>query len=302
MLAGCTGGLSDNQKIAAENISASLEQEYGDISVGQADCAAKGMVKDIGLDHLQAAKLLGDNLTVLSNVRDATLSEADAKKAAHAFDGCGDFQQVVARMVTDLFKSDDTQSSCIDDKVTEAATDAWVTSDLSGKVTDNIYVVAGRACMSTPERDAKAVAALTKNLHGASKGLTAVQATCVAKGLVEQIGTHELVAAEILTPQLTIPATVGGTPMNATDANLAADATAACVPADVMLTQNNTATQTPTVTAVMACLRDLLDPATYHAYLVGSYMGAQGLPQASINKLAGCLKPLLEKAKKHKRR
>jgi hypothetical protein len=253
----------------------------------------------VGLEQLKKAKLLGGNLTVLTNVRDATLTEADAMKAAQAFESCSDFNKIVAGMVTDLFKADATQTSCVDDHVTKDATDAWVTSDLQGKVTDNIYVVAGRACMSTPERDAKAVTALTGDLQ-TGKGLTASQAACVAKGLVEQIGTHELVAAEVLTPGLAIAANSGGTVMNETDANLAAEATVACVPVEVMLTQNAKGANTPAAVAVKNCLKAALDTDAYHSYVVGSYMGRQVLPGTSVKKLAECLKPLLEKLARHR--
>lgn len=298
-LAACSG-LNENERLAAENISASLEQEYGDVTVAQADCTAEDWVEQIGLEKLQKAEMIGDRLTVLNNVRDATLSKPDAEKAAVAFEECGEFDVLVADIVADLFDADDTQRGCIEAKVTKNAAEAWAVSDLQGGVGDNVFVLAGRQCMSTPERDAAAVATLTESLNS-GKGLDQAQAACVAAGLVEQIGTHELVAAEVLTEDLKIPPTVPGTVMNLTDATIAADVTAECVPREVMLAQPIQKAPPELVATVRTCLTDAIDQKAYVAYLVGSYMGRTNLPDESVQELADCLRPALEEIAKKPR-
>ncbi len=295
VLTGCSG-LSDNEKIAAESLSAAFEQEYGDISVEDADCAGEKWVRDIGLTALQRGKALGENLTVPGNVRDAELTEAGAKRAAAAFQECGDFDKVVTGMVTTLFESTDEQSDCIAGEVTSDAVDDWVVNDLQGKVRDNIYVAAGRECMSTPERDATAVDALTLELAGKDRGLTPEQAGCVARGLVQEIGTYELVAAEILQADLQPSQAPGFTLMNETDASIAADVTVTCVPLEDLLTRGIKGGGTSGDAAELKkCLTAAVDDQAYHRYYVASYMGRQAtFGEDAAKKLADCLTPLLE--------
>ena len=184
-------GLKGDEKEAAEALSAALQKEYTGLSAGDADCVAEHWVKDIGLAGLRKADLIGDNNTVVGDVRDTELSESNANEAVDAFDDCTVFRKLAVGMVTTLFASDESQSACIDKAVTDEAAHAWALSDLQGQVTDNVFVVGGRGCMATDEENARAVQSL-KGSFGDADGIGKGQAGCVAQGLVETIGTYEL--------------------------------------------------------------------------------------------------------------
>jgi hypothetical protein len=233
-------------------------------------------------------------------VRDAELTEADATKAAQAFDDCTDQRKLVAGMVSKLFEADSDQEKCIDDAVTDDAVHKWIVADLQGKVTDNVYIVAGRGCMSTDDEDARAAAALAGGL-GERDGMSPAQARCVGKAMVDKIGTYELTAAGVLTNRQTLATGLHGASLNATDATLAADATASCVTIEQMLTRTMVGGgKTGSGAKVKACFTQAFDPDTFHQYLVLSYMGKTdtGLDPATTKKLADCLAQVLKEQRK----
>jgi len=291
--AGC--GLRGDDKEAAEHLGASLHAEYDGLGTDDADCVSEHLVKQIGLASLKKSKLLGEGNTVVGNVRDATLTEADAREAAAGFDDCTDVGELATGMVTTLFKADEAQSACIAKAVTDDAATAWIVSDLQGKVTDNIYVVGGRGCMSTAEQDAKAVSSLASSL-GRADGMTKDHGRCVAEGMVETIGTYELTAAGVLDENQKLTAALEGTPLNATDAELAADVIAGCVTLEELLTASMTGGGSSGAGAkVRACLEDTFDDATYHSYLVATLMDqGTGLSQEATKELADCLRLVVE--------
>jgi len=296
MLVSLTGcGLRGDDKEAAEHLADSLQAEYDGLAPDDARCVSEHWVEQVGLASLKESKLLGDSFTVVGNVRDATLTEADAKEAAAGFDECTDVGRLAAGMVTTLFKADEEQSACIANAVAADAATAWIVSDLQGKVTDNIYVIGGRGCMSTDEEDAKAVSSIASSLDKAD-GMTKDQGRCVAEGLVETIGTYELTAAGVLDEKQELTAALTGTPLNATGAELAAEVIAGCVTLEEMLTASMTGGGSSGAGAqVKACLKETFDDATYHAYLVATLMDqGTGLSPEATKELADCLRLVVE--------
>lgn len=292
-------GLKGDEKEAAEALSGALQKEYTGLSAGDADCVAEHWVKAIGLAALRKADLIGDNNTVVGDVRDTELSESNANEAVDAFDDCTDFRKLAVGMVTTLFESDESQSACIDKAVTDEAAHAWALSDLQGQVTDNVFVVGGRGCMATDEENARAVQSL-KGSFGDADGIGRDQARCVAQGLVDTIGTYELTAAGILDEKQGISGPLKGTPLNATDANLAADVIAGCVSVEDMLTASMVGGgekgQGP---EVKACFAEAFDDATFHSYLVDTLMGGEGkLDATTTERLATCLADIVKKEPK----
>jgi hypothetical protein len=291
-LAGC--GLRGDDQEAAQHLAESLHAEYAGLTSDQAQCVSEHWVKEIGLASLKKAGLVGDSNTVVGDVRDAKLEESDARKAAAGFAECTDVAALAAVMVTTLFKADEEQTSCIRAAVTSDAAQAWITSDLQDKVTDNIYLVGGRGCMSTAEQNAKAVASIATSL-GKAVGMTKAQGRCVAEGLVDSIGTYELTAAGVLDVKQDLTGALKGTPLNATDAEIAADVIAGCVSIEEMLGQSMTDANPKAAAAVKACLTDAFDDATYHAYLVATLMDqGTGLDPQSTKDLANCLRLVVE--------
>ena len=296
VLLGLTGcGLQGDEKVAAEQIAQALPAEYTGLSTDDAECVGEHWVKEIGLESLKDSGLLGERNTVISDVRDAKLDEADAEEAYAGFEDCTDPEELVTGMVSILFEADDDQEDCIAEEVTPDVVRAWVVSDLQGQVTDNVYVVAGRTCMSTPEQDTRAVVALSGGL-GERDGLTPEQAVCVAEGLVEQIGTYELTAAGVLDDQQKLVNDLQGAQLNETDASLAADATAACVTMEEMLTRTMAGGgKTGQGAEVKACFTGAFDDEAFHRYLVNAYMGTTetGLDEETTKELADCLAKVL---------
>jgi len=294
LLTGC--GLSGADKEAAQSLAASLRQEYTGISADQARCVAEHWVTEIGVPELKKAKLIGGNNTVTGDVRDVELSEAQAKEALAGFEHCTDFRMLAAGMVSSLLDADDEQAACIDKAVTDDVARSWAISDLQGKVTDNVYVVGGRGCMSTDEENRRAVDALASSF-GRANGLGAQEGRCVAEGLVETIGTHELTAAGVLDDRQRLTGELQGTPLNATDAELAANVVAGCVTVEEMLTASMVGGGNKgSGPQVKACFADAFDDATFHAYLVDTLMGGQGnLDAQTTRQLADCLKQVVEK-------
>ncbi|HSV39173.1 MAG TPA: hypothetical protein VLI04_10460 [Nocardioidaceae bacterium] len=293
-LAGC--GLQGADKEAAEQLARAFPAEYTGLSTDEGECVAEHWVKEIGRSSLKDAGLFGDNDTLIGNVRDAQLDEEDAEKAYAAFDDCTDAETLVTGMVTELFDADDAQRECIHETVTGDNVRAWVTSDLQGKVTDNIYVLAGKNCMSTPDQDEAAVATLAGSL-GKRDGMTTAQAQCVAEQLVERIGTYELTAAGILDEDQRLVDDLQGSQLNETDANLAADATASCVTMEEMLTRTLAGGgKSGTAAKVKTCFTAAFDDEAFHQYLVNAYSGRQetGLDDAATKGLADCLAAVLE--------
>ena len=295
LLAVAACGLKGEEKEAAEALSGALQKEYTGISADDADCVAEHWVNDIGLAGLKNADIIGDNNTVIGDIRDAELSESNANQAVDAFDDCTDFRKLAVGMVTTLFEPDDSQSDCIDKAISDDAARAWAMSDLQGQVTDNVYVVGGRGCMATDEENARAVRSL-EGSFGKADGIAGSQAVCVAEGLVETIGTYELTAAGILDQEQKITGPLKGTPLNATDANLAADVIAGCVSVEDMLTASMVGGgQKGQGVEVKACFKEAFDEATFHAYLVDTLMGGQGkLDAATTERLAGCLADIVK--------
>lgn len=292
LVAGCTGsGLSENEEIARASIAEALTAEYDGLD---SDCVAELWVTEIGIAAFQEAEVLGANLTTTRDVRDAALSDEDAAVAVDAMASCNDLTEVATAMVTDLFEPTDEQSACIGEAVTNEAARAWVTADLSGSVADNIFVVAGRGCMSTPQQDARAVSQLTATLQN-GRGFTREQSRCVAEGLVETIGVYELTAAEVLTETGELRDDLAGTPLNETDATLAADATLVCVPVEDSLA-GSLPDEGPARLREQfrACVTGALTDEVYRDYLIGSYMGRPTLDPTATQELADCLRPLLE--------
>lgn len=288
-------GLTGDDKEAAESIATALQGEYAGLSSDDAGCVAEHWVKEIGLDSLQAADLVGENNTVTGNVRDVELSASDAGHALDGFTECTVFRDLVTGMVITLFEADEGQRSCIAEAVTDEVAEAWALSDLQGKVTDNVYVAAGRGCMSTDEEDARAVLALSGGL-GARDGLTRAQARCVATGMVERIGTYELTAAGILTEDQELVDSLVGHSFNETDATLAADATTACVSLEELLSRSLVGGGSAGPgEAVKACFTEAFDADSFHHYLVQTYMGQRdnALDEEATAQLAGCLKDVV---------
>ena len=88
--------------------------------------------------------------------------------------------------------------------------------------------------------------------------------------------------------------------MNETDANLAADATQACVSMEDMLSATLAGGgESGAGAEVKACFGAAFDEERFHAYLVQAYMGATGtgLDEETTQQLADCLADVLEKQK-----
>ncbi len=288
-------GLDGEDRAAADALAQALPSEYDGLTPDQASCIGEHWVTEIGRPALRTAGILGAKNTVAGNVRDARFSADQASRALKGLQECTDLDALVAGMVVGLFEADAVQVACIRGAVTSDAAAAWVTSDLQGEVTDNIYVVAGRGCMSTEEQDSVATASLTASL-GRADGLTKEQARCVAGGLVETIGTYELTAAGVLDDQQRPGGSLRGTPLNATDAELAAQVIAACVSVEEMLTRSMAGRSGSAARKVRACLESTLDDETFHAYLVATLMArGNGLDAQATKQLADCLKLVVEK-------
>jgi len=294
-LAGC--GLSGPDKQVAELLADALPAEYTGLSTEEATCVAEHWVKEIGRPALEKGGLLGDQDTIVGNVRDVELGQDDADEAYAGFDDCTDVRKLVAGMVTTLFKADDQQSGCIDTAVTDDAVHQWIVADLQGKPVDNVYVVAGRGCMSTAAADARAVNSISGGL-GKRDGMTADQARCVGEQLVDRIGVYELTAAGVLDDQQQLVEGLRGVELNETDANLAADATQACVSMEDMLSATLTGGgESGAGAEVKACFGAAFDDERVHTYLVQAYMGGTGtgLDEDTTAELADCLRAVVEK-------
>ncbi|HET7688990.1 MAG TPA: hypothetical protein VFK41_01315 [Nocardioidaceae bacterium] len=293
-LTGC--GLEGADKDVANLLADALPAEYTGLTAEEATCVAEHWVEEIGRPALKKGGLLGEQDTLVGNVREVELSEDDAAEAYAGFDDCTDVRALVSGMVTSLFEADEQQSACIDDKVTGDAVERWIVADLQGDPVDNVYVVAGRDCMSTAAADARAVNAISGGL-GKREGMTPEQARCVGEQMVERIGVYELTAAGVLDEQQQLVEGMQGVELNETDANLAADATQACVSMEDMLSATLAGGgESGAGAEVKACFGAAFDDERFHAYLVQAYMGraGTGLDEETTQELADCLRAVLE--------
>lgn len=296
-LVGC--GLRGADQEVADLLADALPAEYTGLSAEDASCVAEDWVKEMGRPALKEGGLLGEQNTLVANVRDLELDADDAEQAYAGFDDCTEVRGLVSGMVTTLFEADEQQSACIDAAVTEEAVERWIVADLQGEPVDNVYVVAGRGCMSTAAADARAVNAISGGL-GKRDGMTPEQARCVGEELVERIGVYELTAAGVLDDQQQLVEGLRGVELNETDAHLAADATQACVSMEDMLSATLTGGgETGAGAEVKACFGAAFDDERFHAYLVQAYMGGtgSGLDEETTKELADCLAEVLEDQK-----
>lgn len=282
-------GSSESEQVAERSLSSAIRTEYAPIDAEDAACVASVWVDDIGLDALERDGVLRSDHALAMPIREVALPENDAIAATDAFNTCTDLADLTADLVSSRLRANPKQAACIHDAIDDRAATRWVQNDLAGRRADRVYVIGGRGCMSTPAKDARAVAALATRL-GHNPGMTPTQAECVATGLVEQIGVHELTATGVLDRQQQ-PVRPGMPTLSPTDANLGATAMAKCVSIDDMLSmQELGAASGEDGPAAMACLRAAFDGDNFHAYLVATLTHQNPtLDRRSADTLATCL-------------
>ncbi|QLQ09381.1 MAG: hypothetical protein HZY75_02020 [Nocardioidaceae bacterium] len=188
-------GRSQDDEAATRSLASSLRTGYAPIDAEQAACVAQSWVSEIGLETLSSSGAL--NHTTTNDLGKVILPRDDAIKAVDALNDCTDLAALTTQIVAGSLQATVSQTDCIQSVVDDRVATRWVEADLQGKATDDVFLLGAARCMSTPVADRRAISTLTRNLREVP-GLSQSQADCVARGLVEQVGTHQLTAMGVL--------------------------------------------------------------------------------------------------------
>jgi hypothetical protein len=135
-LAGCSG---DEEAQAREALSTSLLESNADgtleVSEGEADCVADGMVAEIGVDKLIEYGILTEELeTGDESLASQQLEQDDADTAADVFVGCVDVQAVLSDSIAQGMGGslEPEQVTCLEERLTDEVVREFLATVLAG--------------------------------------------------------------------------------------------------------------------------------------------------------------------------